>query len=149
MSLLVGDNKDKKEIAYMGLRHCSNCNSLTHFSLFEVESNYKVLFFKVPKFDKSHVFLCEKCGSGIEIENDRIKSIVNDFKHISSREECNTIFSEIETFMETKISEKDSLSSQIESLGGLKESVELKYEDNHVRHVFNAYSRYLKNTFSD
>ena len=113
MSLLAGDSKDKKEIDYMGLRHCSNCDCLSHFNLYEIKRGYKVLFSKILKFDKSHAFLCENCESGIEIENDRVTDIVEDFKHISSKEECHTIFSEIEAFMNNGTRINDNLEIQL------------------------------------
>jgi len=149
MSLLVGDDRDKKEVAYMGMQHCSSCNSLSHFSLYEVENNYKALFIPIPNFDKSYVFLCDNCGSGIEIRNVKVPDILKDFKHIHSREKYNIIFSEIKVFKNTRINLNDSLDMQLDLLTDFKRSLEFKYENSHLDYVFDVYARYLKNSLLD
>lgn len=139
--IIVGWGKDAKQIAYMGLLKCNNCNNYSHFHLYEIANKIKLYFVPVAKFNKKYILGCSVCNSGIEIDEDKKNELIALSVDLPNEQSITEIWAALDKEFTKFINGKSSLKSDqfLEPANIVKESLKSKYSSEHIEYVIHNY----------
>lgn len=148
--IIYGWGKGLKHVAYAGIEKCPHCKNFGHFWVCEHSSHATLYFFKVAKWNKKLVCMCETCEHGWEIEPAHQADVLKRTIGLPTGEQCTQIWARLNGAVNQALTTGGERGSEetvrliSQAIAETVQALNAQYQEDHVAYVASRFVAYLQ-----